>query len=250
MLDMLGTKSKWQEGKAKEFLKTMGELYSEIDDYVNTLNTILLETSKSEISTEFNGKKVDGVEYVQKILSNVKFVTSTFSDTIIIAFYGDEPIDHAFFLGYVGTLLIPIFQAFFLSEIYLRGTISIGDFHVLEKESKMLIVGPAINEAAECYELTEWIGISCAPSASITYKNQTGILLAMIMSNPIVQIKGTEINLAEFFSGLRCFARYPIPTKRGIEVDGLAIAWPIYAIYPKREIQLSVLRNPINKASY
>lgn len=238
MLDILGTKSKWHEGKAQQFLKTMDELYSEFDGYVNALNALFLESSKLNISVEIKGNKADNVDDAKRIFSSVKFVTSTFSDTIIIAFYGDEPIDNAFFLGYVGILLIPIFQTFFLREIYLRGTISMGDFYVLEKESKMLIVGPAINEAAECYEMTEWIGIICAPSASITYKNETGILQELIANDPTLQIKEsenkeTQIKIAEFYSGLRCFARYPIPTKRGIELDGLAIAWPIYAIYPK-----------------
>jgi hypothetical protein len=120
----------------------------------------------------------------------------------------------------------------FLNKIYLRGTISMGDFYILKKESKMLIVGPAINEAAECYELTEWIGISCAPSASLTYSNQGGIFRALSDSNPVLKIKQTEVKLSEFSLGVNCFVRYSIPTKRGIEALGWALAWPIYSIYP------------------
>ena len=48
-----------------------------------------------------------------------------------------------------------------LKGVYLRGVISIGKFY----QSQNLIIGPAVDEAAEWYTNIEWIGVSAAPTA-------------------------------------------------------------------------------------
>jgi len=58
-------------------------------------------------------------------------------------------------------LIAPMIINGILKGVYLRGVISIGKFY----QSQNLIIGPAVDEAAEWYTNIEWIGVSAAPTA-------------------------------------------------------------------------------------
>ena len=120
---------------------------------------------------------------------------SAFSDTMIITAEGDaEALLGAF--GRACTLLIP---ASICLDIPIRGCVAAGKFF---QSSGKLITGPAITEAAAYYELPQWIGISCCPSAHSRIDGMAG--------------------------GRACYTGYDIPLKSSVEYNGLAVNWPDY----------------------
>jgi hypothetical protein len=84
--------------------------------------------------------------------------------------------------------------------IYLRGCISIGTFYLA---SKRLIIGPAVDEAAEYHNMPEWVGISAAPSAHNALNN-----------------------IRKAIEESYYYLRYDIPMKYGHERNGWALNWP------------------------
>ena len=119
---------------------------------------------------------------------------SAFSDTMIITAEGDaEALLGAF--GRACTRLIP---ASICLDIPIRGCVAAGEFF---QSGGKLITGRAITEAAAYYELPQWIGISCCPSAHS-------------------RIDGMA-------SGRACYTRYDIPLKSSVEYGGLAVSGPI-----------------------
>jgi hypothetical protein len=40
----------------------------------------------------------------------------------------------------------------FFNKIFLGGIISTGKFFILKRKNGILLIGPAVNEAAQCYE--------------------------------------------------------------------------------------------------
>jgi len=81
-----------------------------------------------------------------------------FSDTIVITIKGTDVKKILFIAGQLTSILVSTGLSV---GIYLRGCISIGTFY----ESKNIILGPAIDEAAENYEKADVIGVFATPSA-------------------------------------------------------------------------------------
>ena len=120
-----------------------------------------------------------------------------FSDTVIVILKGKDP---ARLIPAMAELISPPFFAGLLKGIYFRGVISIGKFY----QSQTLVIGPAIDEAAEWYTQPDWIGVSTAPSASF----------------------GIERLVEDGYDISKWFVKYSIPIKNGIEENGWAVAWP------------------------
>jgi hypothetical protein len=94
-------------------------------------------------------------------------------------------------------------DAFFyalLKGIYFRGVIAIGKFY----QSKTLMIGPAIDEAAEWYTQPEWMGVSTAPSASFG----------------LSRLEDQKADISKWF------IKYDIPSKSGPQKAEWALAWP------------------------
>ncbi len=266
ILDMLGTKSKWREEAATDFLNSIQSLYNELDeihmsiqkfesiDAVKNLEFYKIMQNFENKQKELEQGKSSSDDENQLSLSNffTKFLRieiSTFSDTIIIALYpevGLEAFD-SILLHIMGYVLIVLFRMAFLKTIYLRGTISVGTFYLLKKSNKLMLIGPAVNEAAESYESTNWIGISTSPSASLTLEQDTKIFDAYISLKKTIdslddknkeRINKLQHEQKKVFDLLYAFAevlnewkkfyiQYDIPNKNGIESDGWALAWPL-----------------------
>ncbi len=88
--------------------------------------------------------------------------------------------------------------------IYLRGVISIGKYY----ESAAAIIGPAVDEAAEWYTGTEWIGVSAAPTAHFILEK-------------LVEVGGQMEEEVKRF-----FVRYNIPAKTNTLERGWGLNWP------------------------
>lgn len=120
---------------------------------------------------------------------------STLLDTIIITSRNNN---YEKLLILAASVLIPYFIWSILIGMPLRGCITIGNFH----QQKSLIIDQAIDEAAECYPLHQWIGISCSPTANHFVKQRK--------NNP---------------SFKTFFREYDIPLKNSIEQNAWVLNW-------------------------
>lgn len=128
---------------------------------------------------------------------NIQF--SAFSDTVIITAASKEAFQKrpAEFIQYVADIIISPFVTAIREQFFFRGAISIGKFYL----SNRMVIGPAVDEAAEYYKLPNWIGISVSKSA------------ASIM------------NSYDNYSS-KILIRYDIPYKEDKkEANGWALAW-------------------------
>ena len=86
----------------------------------------------------------------------------TFSDTVLISYTGH--LDDYKGLSDIGRHLNLNFCNALMEGIFFRGVISIGLF----KQSQLIMIGPAIDEAMSWFGRHDWMGIVLAPSASFT----------------------------------------------------------------------------------
>jgi hypothetical protein len=134
-----------------------------------------------------------------------------FSDTVIIAFWAKPQKDPVpLLLGLANAIVYPFVWAF-EKGIFLRGVISVGDFWQAEN----LLIGPAVDEAAEWYEQPDWIGVSAAPSARFGIERM---------------IEQRVIGVSERIGNH--FVHYAVPIKTLGPTNTWALAWPRY-VFPK-----------------
>lgn len=132
-----------------------------------------------------------------------KFSLLSFSDTVIILLETEkDPV--ACIPLMAGVLLVP-FNAALVEGIFLRGAVSVGEF----VRSESMIIGPAVDEAAEWYTVPDWMGVSLCPSASYGVER--------------LAEQGADIS--------RWFVKYDVPMKSGVDGGaGWALAWPRFAL--------------------
>ena len=129
LLDFLGTKGMWKEDKSE---KVIEKWITFIQSFENVITTKLKPFGK----TSFDA----------------------FSDTIIITVI-TKRIESA--LCKISNILSSFIIESMIIQRPLRGCISVGEII----KGKFLVLGNAIDEAEEYYELPQWVGISAAPSA-------------------------------------------------------------------------------------
>jgi hypothetical protein len=185
-LDMLGAKGIWKNRNPEDVLNNYNDVIKSFKAAIEALNEQIASNTALTIK-------------------NIEFEISAFSDTIIIA--GSVPYERkndeemTSLVVYAMSLILPIIFPFALAnKIYLRGAVSIGEFYKLDK----MLIGPAVDEAAQYYMLPEWIGISAAPSLHYFLDN----------------FNHNDLDAREFF------VQWDIPLKNGIESHGWAINWP------------------------
>jgi hypothetical protein len=189
-LDAVGTKTVWSRNDPSDYMKS----------WENVLKAFRKEEKiYRETSDEFRGDD----DYDFPALS-----VRAFSDTIILSF--SHPIDksekNTFWqdclkIETIGIILaLPLYKAIIEEGIYLRGAISFGEFYITDS----MIIGPAVEEAAEWYEKPEWFGISTTPSA--TY--------------------GLELLKEHGHLSNEFFINYDVPMKNNQQLNSYALLWP------------------------
>jgi len=169
LLDALGTKGVWKD--------------NDTDDIIERWNT-------------FTGIFKDlFTKFLKRYKCKVTF--TAFSDTIIITVVSP---DIEMSLPHIAAALGDPFIMGLVLGIYLRGCISVGKFFGTDT----IVIGSAIDEAAQYYELPDWVGISASPSAHILLE----------------KLKDRKI---QYFDNLFC--KYDIPLKNTIEYNGWALNW-------------------------
>jgi hypothetical protein len=191
-------------------------------------------------------------------IPKIELDVSTFSDTIIIALHGDFPISDAFFIYLMGFFLVPLFRKAFFNRIFLRGIVSAGRFFILKRKNGILLVGPAVIDAAQSYGNPNWIGISASPSASLTLEQDNRIDNLNKLVNKVAlsaHMKEQTINIGDLLKTITTsFTKYDIPSKSSIERNEWALAWPRYfdngeTFYPQADIE-KVLTDNLSYEKY
>jgi hypothetical protein len=176
-LDALGVKGIWARAEPESVINSW-------EDVLRRLN----ESIKKSPKIGSVGNKTECLDY------NI----AAFSDTVIITLRcTDDPAAH---VPLVARIVSDAFFFALVKGIYFRGVIAIGKFH----QSNTLVIGPAIDEAAEWYTQPEWMGVSTAPSASFG----------------LSRLEDQKADISKWF------VKYDIPSKAGIQKAEWALAWP------------------------
>lgn len=144
-----------------------------------------------------------------------------FSDTVIITVEttekvsGDETPNYRALLVAIGLAMVePFYRAMIDSRILFRGIMTVGEYYQtkpnweeLAVTDDVLTIGPALDEAASWYELSDWIGLSVAPSSA--FHLERGKLL--------------ELSQA-------VFVEHAIPMKGNTKLSGWAVDWPKFLL--------------------
>ncbi|MFT3911445.1 MAG: hypothetical protein QM737_18625 [Ferruginibacter sp.] len=187
ILDILGTKGIWTEESVEQYFKIISEIEK------NNLNP--------------------AKEHFLKIKNDMPIELDfiSFSDTLVVTLtktITEEKKDQNFFKvvidGFTLTIL-GIFQTYFADSLFLRGAISYGQ---IEKRGSHF-VGPAVDDAAEYFELQDMIGICLTPKATIAMDYAIG-WNKKVMSKEI----GSNV------------IKYKTPLKNKMEADLYQINWP------------------------
>ena len=193
-LDALGTKTVWSRNEPSKYIKA----------WENVIRSI------KENAKVYDEETKDDADF-----GDLNIIA--FSDTIILSLshnlnkVKENPDLFRSNLLISAILLYPLYKAIVEEGIYLRGVISYGEFYV----KKSMIIGPAVEEAAEWHEKPEWFGVSTTPSATygIEFLREKGDL--------------SDAVLNESFIG------YPVPMKNDLPLKSYAVLWPTKSIFSK-----------------
>jgi hypothetical protein len=176
-LDALGVKGIWARAEPESVIRSWEEVLKR-----------LYESIEKSPKIGSVGNKPESLNY------NI----AAFSDTVIITLKcADDPAAH---VPLVAKIVADAFFFALIKGIYFRGVIAIGKFY----QSRTLVIGPAIDEAAEWYTQPEWMGVSTAPSASFG----------------LSRLEDQKADISKWF------VKYDIPSKSGIQKSEWALAWP------------------------
>ncbi|MDE1877997.1 MAG: hypothetical protein KGI07_05635 [Thaumarchaeota archaeon] len=132
MIDVLGVKGIWMKEPIEEIITNWDRIVSDFE----------------QIQTAMENHNANFEQHMQ-----------FFSDTIIVTYQGDNLLN---LLSHLSLHLAYPFCDAMLHRIFFRGVISVGRF----RRTRNMIIGPAVDEAAEWYENYNWMGITLCPSAS------------------------------------------------------------------------------------
>jgi hypothetical protein len=176
-LDALGVKGIWARAEPESVIRSWQEVLRRLN-----------ESIKRSPKIGNIGDRPECLDY------NI----SAFSDTVIITLKcTDDPAAHVPLVAKI--VSEPFFYAL-VKGIYFRGVIAIGKFY----QSNTLVIGPAIDEAAEWYTQPEWMGVSTAPSASFG----------------LSRLEDQKADVSKWF------VKFDIPSKAGLQKSEWALAWP------------------------
>ena len=191
-LDALGTRGVWARGNPLEYIESWEKLLMEWEDLRGKL---LQKTNWANVTSKIQAFSDTIITTVTLIHEN-QFTPVIESDKLL--FNGAQ-------------LVSPMILSGIMKGIYLKGVISIGQFF----QSDTAIIGPAVDEAADWYKSTNWIGVSTAPTAHFTIEKLSEL-------NQNDDIKNWYLN-------------YSVPGRNNTNDEKTwAVNWPrLYSTYPK-----------------
>jgi len=181
IIDLLGTKGIWTEESVDRYFRTMEKARKDFDVLKNVFN-------ESAVQNSF------------------EFDFITFSDTLVVTLINKNRYEGFYELTIEAftQLILGIFQEYLSASFFARGAISFGE---MEKRHNHF-VGPAVDDAAEYFELLDMIGICFTPKSTIA------------MDYFI------EMNLKFFNNKIGKFVtKYRTPLKNKMELELYQIDW-------------------------
>lgn len=140
-LDALGTRGVW--------------LRRNIEDTILSFVKITDELRKTKERIMMRARVVHADEIVVKL--------NAFSDTIIFTVTGAD----TWSLLEASVILASAAITLGIENgIFFRGAMTYGTFYATDFESASFIIGPTVDEVADWYEFSDWIGVHCTPSLS------------------------------------------------------------------------------------
>jgi hypothetical protein len=180
IIDVLGTKGIWSREKPEVIVENWKNINKALCKNVETFSKIL-------------DNKEEGYQ----------FHFYTFSDSIIITVNVAEMNSLINLCGIVGDL----FSYALEKKILFRGSISMGQFH--SDEEGKIIIGPAIDDAAEWYNQSDWAGVNLTPKTSFWVDELIELNKSMDLS--IIQ---------------KIIKKYAVPMKKTNPISLWVVSWP------------------------
>ena len=184
-----------------------------------------------------------------KLVSEYDRQTAIYGDTVIICWSFSEELSN---INYDSFDLLSLEMIFFMAKalengLLFRGCVSIGEYVT----DNNIILGPAIFDAHDWYELTDWFGIILSPKTRIWLESITE-------TEDLVGNSQTESHWAETYQDK--IVAYDVPLNRHFNEQKtknfFTIAWPFfYKFMRKRENKMTskgmflqdLLKIPISK---
>lgn len=130
---------------------------------------------------------------------------AAFSDTIIAYKESEHIYSSRSPIPEIARMASALFWDGLSKGIFLRGAISMGRFH----QGSSMLIGPAVDDAAEWYEAANWMGVMLTP--------RTSYLVDKLHSRGEVPEVGV-------------LRKFPVPIKDGVAEELWAVAWPILPV--------------------
>jgi len=180
-----------------------------------------------------------------------------FQDSIIISWEEPEPKQlsetyHFSFFQAAGQFLIDTITEAIRRDLYFRGAISQGEYVVNISKKNVTIIGPAVADAADFFEIVDWVGVIQTPNFQEKYLSY----LKSIAEKDRIRL-GLPIGVEDVINKYNfLFVKYPVPlSAKNVDPSSAKIgssvkkefyvsSWPVMAckIEPKISI-LNILRN-------
>jgi hypothetical protein len=227
-LDALGTKGLDSNGSC-EFIKKR-------DDFLKEIRNIRKRRAK-EFKRDLN------IDFPEPEIA-------VFQDSIIISFeekkYRQKSEEYHFsFFFAAGQLLIDAITEAMCRDLFFRGAISQDEYVVSVSKKNITILGPAVDDASNYYEIADWIGVIQTPNCQrkyLAYLNQ------IAEQDSIREGRNISVNLVidkyRFLfvkysfpisvTKLNLFSKSPIVLKKDLFIS----SWPLMAC--KREPHISI----------
>jgi hypothetical protein len=178
-----------------------------------------------------------------------------FQDSIIISWEEEkpkrEPEQEKYYFSFfqaVGQWLIDAITEAIREDLFFRGAISQGEYIVNMSNQNVTIIGPAVDDASDFFEIADWVGVIQTPDCE---KKYTSYLTTIAEKES--KRTGVAKNLEDVIYDYRfLFVRYPVPLSIknldffSLKQDSLSLtkkhftsAWPVMAC--KIESKISIL---------
>ena len=205
ILDALGVKGIWQTRNARKLVHRLYHVSDITRQHIDEPRFLHLDAegvSKDQLSKDH---------------ASISFHTQTISDTVIITAHSGLPVGPL--LRHLAVDLSGVYQIALAHGVIFRGAVSYGDYY----RQGSVLVGPAVDEAAEWHALPDCAGVVLTPSAGDAV-------------DKFVRSKGGAP-----YPG---FVRLPVPLKGGVDAECWSLDW--YRCHlPLTRLEEAFLRPPV-----
>ena len=210
ILDALGTQGIWAVDNPQHVLNRRLRL----KDFINASFVNFKVTTSLGKDSKTTSRKMGDVRL------HVQFL----SDTVIVSIVPSSNVDKMVLLADIASLVGPLFTEAIRDGVLYRGAISAGKFY----SSEDILIGPAVDEAADWAYRGDWAGIMLTPSAHRI-------------------VRETVANHKQHVFGL---VHWDVPVKSAsgqssILPGSFVVAWPLWAQRIRSELDSLFLRPPV-----